>query len=112
VKVIGCSKGWFFQQRRFIGYLDRDVASAIIRGGLWGTVIPRFLKIYIGDTGSIEVLFQIFGPQRTTTHGSPSSMLMRIAMMRPGDSESPWPQHKDTSRHRRQTAPAQPCHPR
>ncbi len=62
MKVIGCSKGWFFHQRRFIGYLDRDVASVIIRGGLWGTVIPRVLKIYIGDNGSIEVLFQILGP--------------------------------------------------
>jgi hypothetical protein len=63
VKVIGCSKGWLFRQRRFIGYLDRDVARAIVRGGLWGKVIPRLLKTYIGDNGSVEVLFQILGPK-------------------------------------------------
>jgi hypothetical protein len=63
IKVIGCSKGWFFRQRRFIGYLDRDVARAIVRGGLWGKVIPRLLETSVSDKGFIEVLFQILGPK-------------------------------------------------
>src|SRR6266508_6942023 len=36
IKVIGCSKGCFETKRRFIGYVPREVAQAIVQGGYWG----------------------------------------------------------------------------
>jgi hypothetical protein len=63
IKVIGCSKGFFGTKRRFIGYVPKDVSKNVIERGFWGKVQPRLLKTYIGDSGFVEILFQILGPK-------------------------------------------------
>lgn len=63
IKVIGCSKGFLGTKRRFIGYVPKEVASAIVENGFWGKVKPRLLKTYVGDLGFVEILFQLLGPE-------------------------------------------------
>jgi hypothetical protein len=63
IKVIGCSKGLFRVKRRFIGYVPRDIAKEIIQGGFLQEVRPRLLKTYVGESGFVEILFQILGPE-------------------------------------------------
>lgn len=63
IKVIGCSKGFFGTKRRFIGYVPKDVSKKVMEHGFWGKVKPRLFKTYIGDSGFVEILFQILGPK-------------------------------------------------
>jgi hypothetical protein len=63
IKVIGCSKGWFFTKRRFVGYVPKEVAKGIVEGGFFAQVRPRLLKTYVGDRGFVEILFQLLGPK-------------------------------------------------
>ena len=63
IKIIGCSKGFFGIKRRFIGYVPKDIAKSIVENGLWNQVKPRLLKTYIGESGYVEILFQILGPK-------------------------------------------------
>lgn len=64
IKVIGCSKGWFFIKRRFIGYIPRDTAKRIVEGGYWGLVKPRLRKTIVGDDPSdVAIGIQILGPK-------------------------------------------------
>jgi tetratricopeptide (TPR) repeat protein len=39
------------------------VAALIIEGNYYGSVTPRLLKTYIGDSGYVEILFQVLGPK-------------------------------------------------
>jgi hypothetical protein len=63
IRIIGCSKGFFGTKRRFIGYVPKEFAKMIVEGGFWERVRPRLLKTYVGDSGFVEVLFQILGPK-------------------------------------------------
>jgi hypothetical protein len=64
IRVIGCSKGLFGSTRRyFIGYVPAPVAEAIVEGGYFARVRPRLLNTWMGDTGNVEVLFQVLGPK-------------------------------------------------
>ncbi|SMP46246.1 hypothetical protein SAMN06295888_1041 [Desulfonatronum zhilinae] len=63
IKVIGCSKGFFGTKRRFIGYVPKDASKKVMERGFWGKVKPRLLKTYVGDSGFVEILFQILGPK-------------------------------------------------
>jgi len=63
IRIIGCSKGFFGTKRRFIGYVPKDIAKMIVEGGFWGRIQPRLLKTYVGDSGFVEILFQILGPK-------------------------------------------------
>lgn len=63
IKVIGCSKWWFFKERQHIGYVERDVAREIVQGGWWGRVQPRLLKAHVSAQGPIEIWFQLLGPK-------------------------------------------------
>jgi hypothetical protein len=63
IKVLGCSKGLFGTKRRFIGYVPRDTAKRIVEGGWFDRVRVRLLKTYAGDSGFVEIGFQILGPK-------------------------------------------------
>lgn len=64
IRIIGCTKGLIFgTSRRFLGYVPSKVAKAIVHGGYWGQVQPRLLKTWVGDTGFVEILFQLLGPK-------------------------------------------------
>jgi len=63
IRIIGCSKGFFGTRRYFIGYVPRAVSRKVVERGFWGKVKPRLLKTYIGDSGYVEILFQILGPK-------------------------------------------------
>lgn len=63
IKVIGCSKGFVFEDRDSIGYVPRELASCIVEGGFWGSVEPRLRSIYVGEDEYIEVEFQLLGPR-------------------------------------------------
>jgi hypothetical protein len=63
IRVIGCSKGFSGTERRFVGYVPKEVSRAVVEGGYWGQVRPRLLKTYVGDRGSVEILFQVLGPK-------------------------------------------------
>ena len=49
--------------RRFIGYVPKDVAKLVVTNGFWGEIQPRLLKTYVGGCGFVEILFQILGPK-------------------------------------------------
>ncbi len=63
IKIIGCNKGFFGTKRRFIGYVPKEVSRAIVEGGYLNQIRPRLLKTYVGDSGFVEILFQILGPK-------------------------------------------------
>jgi hypothetical protein len=63
IRVIGCSKGLLGTKRRFIGYVPKEVARAIVERGFWGHIKSRLLKPYVGDGGFVEILFQLLGPE-------------------------------------------------
>jgi len=63
IRIIGRRKGLFRVRKHFIGYVPRAVAAAIVTGGYYERVVPRLLKTYVGDTGFVEVLFQVLGPK-------------------------------------------------
>lgn len=62
IKVIGCNRGLLGPKRRHLGYVPAEVAERIARGGFRGLVRPRLWKTYLGDSGFVEVGFQLLGP--------------------------------------------------
>ena len=62
IRIIGCRKGFFGTKRHFIGYVPSEVAADIVEGGYYTKVMPRLLKTYVGDSGYVEILFQVLGP--------------------------------------------------
>lgn len=64
IRIIGCTKGLIFgTTRRFLGYVPSEVAKAVVQAGYWVQVQPRLLKTWVGDTGFVEILFQLLGPK-------------------------------------------------
>jgi hypothetical protein len=63
IKIIGRRKTVFGSKHHFIGYVPSDVAAAIVEGHFYDRVAPRLLKTYIGDSGYVEILFQVLGPK-------------------------------------------------
>ena len=63
IRVIGRRKTLFGSKRHFIGYMPSGLAARIVEGNYYKFVAPRLLKAYIGDSGYVEVLFQILGPK-------------------------------------------------
>lgn len=57
IKIIGlCGSA-----RYFIGFVPKETSRLIIEGGFWGRVTPRLIKIFRGEDGFIEILFQVIG---------------------------------------------------
>jgi tetratricopeptide (TPR) repeat protein len=63
IRIMGRRKTLFGSKRHFIGYAPSAVAAKIIEGNYYASVVPRLLKTYIGDSGYVEILFQILGPK-------------------------------------------------
>ena len=64
IRVIsGCSKGWFGTNRRFIGYVPKEISKKIIEGGIWEQIKPRLTDAYVGNSGYVSIMFQILGPK-------------------------------------------------
>jgi hypothetical protein len=63
IKIIGCRRGFFGTKKHFIGFVPSEVASSIVEGGYYERVLPRLLKTYVGDSGFVEILFQVLGPK-------------------------------------------------
>lgn len=63
IQVVGCTDGFFGTKRRVIGYVPSDVALQIANSGLLGAIRPRLLKTYVGDSGFVEVTFQVLVPK-------------------------------------------------
>lgn len=78
IKVLGCTKGLFGTKRRFIGFVPKNVAKAIVVGGHANVVRPRLLKTYVGDLGFVEILFQILGPRGSKHSLRPASELSDV----------------------------------
>jgi hypothetical protein len=63
IRVIGKSKGWFFEKTGCIGYVPSDVADKLLRTNLEHKVKVRLQMISIDDKHSIKIRFDILGPR-------------------------------------------------
>ncbi len=63
IRIMGRRKTFFGSKRHFIGYVPSGVAALIVEGNYFGTVVPRLLKTYVGDSGYVEIVFRILGPK-------------------------------------------------
>ena len=63
IRVIGKSKGWFFEKHECIGYVPPDIAEKLLRTNMDDKVKLRLHMISIDDEHSISVRFDIFGPK-------------------------------------------------
>jgi hypothetical protein len=65
IAVLGCTQGLFGVHRRPLGHVPRETAKAMLDAKADGIIRPRLLKTYIGDSGFLEILFQIIGPKES-----------------------------------------------
>ena len=63
IKIIGCVKRLFGTKRRHVGFVPPDVVKRMVDANVDGAIRPRLLKSYLGDSGFVEILFQIIGPK-------------------------------------------------
>ena len=63
IRVIGKSKGWFFERRKCIGYVPADVAVKLIDTGIEDKVMAHLQLISINNNHSVEIRFDILGPK-------------------------------------------------
>jgi hypothetical protein len=62
IRVIGKSKGWFFEKNKCIGYVPADIARKLVLAKMENKVKARLQLVSIGQRKSIEIRFDIFGP--------------------------------------------------
>ena len=62
MKVMGKSKGWFFEVERCIGFVPADIARKLVVSGMENSVKVRLQMICIEDNDSINIRFDILGP--------------------------------------------------
>ena len=63
IRVIGKSKGWFFENSKCIGYVPADIAKKLMITEMGDKVIARLQLISIDYKHSIEIRFNILGPK-------------------------------------------------
>jgi hypothetical protein len=63
IRVIGKSKGWFFESSKYIGYVPANIAKKLMLAELADKVKARLQSISIDNKHSIEIRFDIFGPK-------------------------------------------------
>ena len=63
IRVIGKSKGWFFENSKCIGYVPADIAKKLMITDMGDKVIARLQLISIDYKHSIEIHFDILGPK-------------------------------------------------
>lgn len=62
IAVFGRSKWLFFNKRRQLGYLPREIAARLTATGTAYLIMPRLHKTYVGSDGFTEVTMQLIGP--------------------------------------------------
>lgn len=62
IRVYGRTPGLFSERRQLLGFVPREAAKRIVEAGIEGQVQPRLLKTWLGDSGFVEILFQILVP--------------------------------------------------
>jgi len=63
IEVVGCWESLFGIKRRSIGFVPKEVSKLIAEKGFSDRVLPRLYKTYLGDSGFVEVEFQLLGPK-------------------------------------------------
>ena len=63
IRVIGKSKGWFTEVQKCIGYVPADITERLINGCMEDKVKARLQMIAIEDRDSIDIRFNLLGPQ-------------------------------------------------
>ena len=61
IRVIGKSKGWFFEKSKCIGYVQANIAEKLISATIEDKVKVRLHMISTDEMRSIEIRFDIFG---------------------------------------------------
>lgn len=61
IRVIGKSKGWFFESNKCIGYVPTDIAKQLIATGLENKVKVQPQLIWVDDKHHLGVRFDIVG---------------------------------------------------
>jgi hypothetical protein len=61
IRVIGKSKGWFFEKNQCIGYVPADIADKLVRTDTEDKVEVRLQMISINRKQSIAIRFDILG---------------------------------------------------
>lgn len=59
IKIIGITES----ERYFLGYVGKEEAERIVQSGLFEQVLPRLRRVYISETGYIEIQYQITCPK-------------------------------------------------
>lgn len=62
IKVIGKSKGLFFEANKCIGYVPADIARKLVLTGLEDKVKARLQLIYREGKGPLNIRFDLLGP--------------------------------------------------
>lgn len=62
IRVIGKSKGWFFESEKCLGYVPEDIAKHLVYRGMEDNVKARLQLIAIEDRNSINIRFDLLGP--------------------------------------------------
>lgn len=62
IRVMGRSRGLFFEHRRCLGYLPDTVARKLLTVGLEDQVSARLQLIIIEDTGPVHIRLDLLGP--------------------------------------------------
>jgi hypothetical protein len=63
IRVIGKSKGWFFEKNKCIGYVPTDIAEKLVLAEMEDKVTARLQLVSIEDRNSIGIRFDILGPK-------------------------------------------------
>ena len=64
IKIMGKSKGWFFEVEKCIGYIPAGLAKLIVSKGMEERVQVRLREIFIGDREYVGISFDILGPKK------------------------------------------------
>jgi hypothetical protein len=62
IRLIGKSKGWFFERSKCIGYLPANIATKLIRANVQTKVIAQLQMIVVYDKHTLNIRFDILGP--------------------------------------------------
>ena len=63
IRVIGKSRGWYFEAARCIGYVPADIADKLVDAGLDDKVKARLQLIYTEGRKSMGIRFDLLGPK-------------------------------------------------
>ena len=83
IRLIGKSKGWFFERSKCIGYLPANIASKLIRANMQNKVIAQLQMIVVYDKHALYIRFDILGPTDTFETYRSTQRCPRVAYTMP-----------------------------